>query len=604
MRSIFNKIRLWLRGSILRKLWYTYFLVIFITITGITVIVYYISTDALISQTKQYTYDMLEMLSKKIDSTILQLDNISYFIYQDDVQNILNTTPLYSESDQVQINRQLTSRFFSWIGFLHFNIDVNGVYLIKNENIVLEFPVQTMNKNCDFNKEDWYNNARAAVGRFVFLVPEEMDLFLYSQNKRTETFRFGAARWVFNTVEYEPQGILLLDIEIPEIEQMISEIYKDDFSKLLIMDVDGNIIYTTVSDEGGFETFNAQYWKNILKTSNNLSIVQNSNQKEFLVNTFSSENTGWYFITLTDYSRLTGNADKIRFIIIGIGIIGLLFSVIASTIVSRHISIPIKNLKASMENVRHENFSERIPVTELDEIGDLQLTFNEMLSRIEYLIVTVYQKELNEKQALLDALQAQINPHFLYNTLDTINSMAVLNENEEISRMAVALSNMFKYAVKQEQKLVPLKEELANLRDYYEIQKFRFGKRLHIQIDIAEELYGCQVLRLSMQPLVENAIIHGLEPKIEGGTIFIQGKKKDNCLYISVADNGAGLDSIRLSELKKLLAGVTAPQTDQEHKIGLLNVNERLKLFFGDSAKLEFDSILGLGSRCSIYIPL
>jgi len=593
----------WVNGSIVRKLWSTYFLVIFVTITGITVAVYSVSIAILTEQAEQFNYQIMEMLSEKLDNTIMQIDNISYFIYQDDAQKLLNV-PIQPMQEHVRINNQLASRFYSWIGFLRFNVTVNGVYLIKNERLMLEFPEQTANLNQLLQTGSWYADVRDASGRLVFLPLDDIEFINNGEGQIVQTFRFGAARWIFNLTQYEPQGVLLMDIEIPEIRKMLDSLYEDHRTELVVVNKRNEVIYSTSTEKA--ELFGSQsvYRHDQLLTATNSHTIQSINGKKWLSNTFYSEKTGWYFVTFTDYTRLTGNAERLSYLILGISLVGCSVAIVISTITARKITVPIKNLQASMMRVRDKNFSERIPVTETDEIGDLQRTFNDMIQEIEHLIVTVYQEDLKEKQATLNALQAQINPHFLYNTLDTINSMAVLSGNEDISCVTIALSNMFHYSVQQDKRLVTLIEELSNLNDYISIQRYRFGNRFRFLLDVPSELYDCEILRLTLQPLVENAIVHGLEPKVRGGTVRITALHKDNYLYISIKDDGVGIDEMQLAQIRNMLENSTTDPTDSESKIGISNVNERLRLFFGGSASLEFESVSGKGSCSRLRLPI
>lgn len=276
-----------------------------------------------------------------------------------------------------------------------------------------------------------------------------------------------------------------------------------------------------------------------------------------------------------------------------------LFCALTSVVISGRLSRPLRILEGLMEDIRREKFDVRMNYTGRDEITVLAHSFNRMVDRLNELVhenyrVKVEQSELRllEREAQLSALQQQINPHFLYNTLDSIQWMAYAAGAMEISRMATALGKFFRAVVHTGYGMVTIAEELEMLENYLDIQRIRYQEKLKVHIDIDPALRHVMTLKLLLQPLVENSITHGIEPKKEGGTIWIQVSRESDFVRFKIRDNGVGMS-------EKQLKGV-----GQRHSIGLDNVSQRLNLHYGESGKLTIESETNIGTCVTINHPI
>ncbi|MNM91017.1 Sensor histidine kinase YehU [compost metagenome] len=235
--------------------------------------------------------------------------------------------------------------------------------------------------------------------------------------------------------------------------------------------------------------------------------------------------------------------------------------------------------------------------TRSDEVGHLNKRFYIMIDRINNLIRENYDKQLVIKETEYMALQAQINPHFLYNTLSSINWMARVNNQQSISLMVESLSNLLRSSIGNMDTVITIDEEISLLDNYITIQKFRYSEQLQIAIDIDESYKNYQIPKLTLQPIVENAIRHGLENMLGVCSIRITAKQNADFLVLTVADNGPGVEPEILEKLQR---------NEMESKgsgIGLKNINERLKILFGGSCGLDYESKLGEGMKVHITIP-
>jgi len=229
-----------------------------------------------------------------------------------------------------------------------------------------------------------------------------------------------------------------------------------------------------------------------------------------------------------------------------------------------------------------------------------------MIEEINIFIKESYQNKIITLDSQMKALESQINSHFLYNTLESINSIAEIEEVESIAIISKALGDMFRYAIKTNSELVSLKEELAHVNNYLEIQKIRYEDKLNYFFEIQENLKDEQILKLILQPLVENAIYHGLEGKKNNWQLRIRVWSEESIIFLEISDNGLGASIEQIQEINKLLN--QAPKfTDlgrrDKQSIGMKNVNSRIELYYGPGYGLRFESVQNLGTKIKIRIP-
>lgn len=281
---------------------------------------------------------------------------------------------------------------------------------------------------------------------------------------------------------------------------------------------------------------------------------------------------------------------------------------ILSYALSKNLVYPIEHLSRKLATQKGHSLalSSRY-LNRPDEIGTLYNEYNAMAEQLNQSIKRDYQDKLILLDAQMKSLEARINAHFLFNTLEAINSMAVLDDNDAIATMSLALGNMFRYTIKTESELVSVLDELANVDDYVSIQSIRFSNRFRLVIDMEESLKNLQVLKLILQPLVENSLYHGLNYCSQGDLITITGRQQDGCLYLHVIDNGQGMDAETLDSIQKRLseeASFTQLGHRSKQSIGLTNIHSRLELYYGRGYGLSISSTLNKGTDIQIKLPV
>jgi two-component system sensor histidine kinase YesM len=251
-----------------------------------------------------------------------------------------------------------------------------------------------------------------------------------------------------------------------------------------------------------------------------------------------------------------------------------------------------------MKKAEKGNFDIPILASNEDEVGQMTRSFNQMLAKMALLIDGQFKLGREIKNAEIKALQAQINPHFLYNTLDLINWMSMKYKAEEIRTLVESLSKFYKLSLNKGKDIVSIEDELNHVRSYVMIQNMRFSDSIHLKIAVGEELFQYSILKIILQPLVENAILHGiLEKDEEEGEIIISGELKDGVITLKIRDDGIGMSEETLQDIP----GAISPK--DSHGYGIRNIDERIRLNYGSEYGLSYHSTPGVGTTVEIRIP-
>ena len=305
----------------------------------------------------------------------------------------------------------------------------------------------------------------------------------------------------------------------------------------------------------------------------------------------------WYFINLVPRSAFLSGSRTSMLVIVCSFLLCIFFGITFALIQKRFVIGPIRELVVKIDRVEVGDFTEECSVYPGDEIGALNREFDEMSRRLKRLIEEVYTTKIKEQEAELNALIAQINPHFLYNTLDSIHWLAVKNRDYAVGEQLEALSAIFRHVLNRGEECVTIASEVEFIRNYMAIMESRFGRRVKIQIQTEPGLEQVLIPKLIIQPLVENGILHGLEPKKEGGTILITIEVQGDNLVIAVEDDGVGADEAEITEKMK-------NRESGKDTFALKNIDDRIKLRYGSAYGLCFESKPGKGTRVLVVMPL
>jgi two-component system sensor histidine kinase YesM len=283
-------------------------------------------------------------------------------------------------------------------------------------------------------------------------------------------------------------------------------------------------------------------------------------------------------------------------------VIILFGSIFISMIIVKSVTKPIKELCDTTEIVAQGDFTTRAEIESDDEISVLTNSFNNMIQKIGNLVEDIKKEQKNLRATELKLLQAQINPHFLYNTLDTIMWLAEGGQTEQVVEIVTSLSDFFRTVLSEGRDYITITEETSHIRSYLEIQQFRYRDILDYEIDIDPVIYNNTILKLTLQPLVENALYHGIKNKRGKGKISVRGKPQQDKIYLEVKDNGIGMSKEELANIRKRVKGHL--DDDNQGGFGLANVDERIRLNYGLQYGLSFESVEGEWTKVGVLLPI
>lgn len=380
-------------------------------------------------------------------------------------------------------------------------------------------------------------------------------------------------------------------------ESYICDTYSDlkttEGSFFVIFDGNKNMISTNSENKENFEGFMEQ-WDNMGESIIKIGSI------DYYISHKMSEYLGWDICLFTPKSEMMRNVKFVRILFISICIIIIGIMLIAANLLSEYITDPIRRMTHLTEEVQKGNFKVQMEVLSEDEFGSLAKSFNAMVRKTNYLIEEVYKNEILLRETEYKYLQAQINPHFLYNTLDSISWLANMAGSRDISKMSVSLGKIMRWAISNNRTVVTLGEELQNLEAYMTIQRIRYSERVEDTIDIPDELREYYVPKMILQPMVENALIHGLENKVGMGYIYVIARKMQGKLCITIRDNGVGISEQRMKEIvEKNKFG-----KQSQSSIGIDNVNQRIKMVYGPQFGLDVESVYGKGTAVHMWLGM
>ncbi|WP_256759755.1 sensor histidine kinase [Cohnella sp. WQ 127256] len=324
---------------------------------------------------------------------------------------------------------------------------------------------------------------------------------------------------------------------------------------------------------------------------------------DYLVIGYTSPTSHWKIVSAAPYKQLMKSIEPIRNYLIAAGVGCALIASVIAFVLSRRLTVPLGKLMRAIQEIERGNFDMTIDIRSGDEMERLGKVLNRMTYNIKNLLNDNIRKEKLKRKAELTALQAQINPHFLYNTLESINWLAVRKKEPEISTVLTNLGKFFRISLSNGSPFILLGKEIEHILSYINIQKFRYSNNFETEVHVDTETKGLYVPKLILQPIVENALIHGLRNKESPGRIILRADKFDNMLTITVKDNGSGLAPDTLKQIQGKLAGIPIT-AEKEGGYGLLNIHDRIQLSFGPNYGLSIDSIPEQGTCITLLLPL
>ncbi len=364
----------------------------------------------------------------------------------------------------------------------------------------------------------------------------------------------------------------------------------------IVADQDGQVKLTSDHSFTGKNIREEAFFRCILGNESKGQVFDIGNQRYYVTSAYI-KTLNWIMIGLIPEQSLTKKGDAITQSVYLIGLLAIIIAASISLFVSHGITRQLTFLAKTMKQFGEGNLKMSVPIHSTDEIGSLSKTFNNMANKIQQLVDQIYREQRDKRKFEFSAMQAQIHPHFLYNTLNSVSSLIKLNKTNDAFKMILAIGTFYRTALSNGNTIIPIMDEILNIKSYIEIQTFRYREKIKYDICIDKEIMQEQIVKFTLQPLVENAIYHGVK-LIDGcGLIRIYDKVEDSRIIICVQDNGVGIPAEKISGL--LSDNAALGQTSY----GLFSVHQRLKLYFGPEYGLQIESVQGVGTTISVFIP-
>ena len=566
-------------------------------VLAVTVVSLRYTNSSIYENSVMYTQTIIGQLNQNIDSYISYMDNIASLVAgSGDAYKYL-----YSESgidalslkEYNQCRQRLTEQFKT---ILKGRSDIRNIGIVRRENessSLFNNGMSTRNQNLKLDTQHWYADA---VGKYDHynLTSSHVQNVISGERPWVITLSRGIRNY---TGEGDSDGVVFIDLNYSAISELCTQNSVGTKGYVFILDQDGNIVYHPQQ----------QQLYNELQTEN-ISLIMNAKtdvvtagkgDDEKIYALSHSETTGWTIVGCMNMSELLKNSRKARsiYVLVALGLIAV--ALVISSEIARNITFPIQKLRDSMKRVQKGDFSAaEIEVYSDNEIGSLTRSFNVMTHKIQDLMAQNIQEQEQKRKIELKALQSQINPHFLSNTLDSIIWMAEGKKNEEVVLMTASLARLLRQSISIENELVTIGQEVEYVRSYLTIQKMRYKDKLEFEINVDPRITHAQIIRLVLQPIVENAIYHGLKYKESKGMLKVHGYELGERIIIDITDDGVGMDEETLKHIY------------DKHKVnyhsngvGVYNVQQRLVLYYGKEYGIIYHSEKGKGTTATVVIP-
>ncbi len=442
--------------------------------------------------------------------------------------------------------------------------------------------------------EYWSEQADSSIGEALLFSTQQ-----YTSSLQSKRYAFTVVRKIMD-LSLSPIGLIAVDANMSLIEDQIVELDQVTGGSSIIIDEEGNVIYD--SEKKLLSTNIADDHRLLQATGESGSFYDSADGQDYLIIYNTSPRTKWKVMVSIPAKELRKDTLIIRNVTWLGTFLAISIALLISIAITFALTKPLRAMMRLMKQVQDGNLNVHFQVKRKDEIGQLGNQFNRMILRINQLIQDIYEMQEQKKEAELNALQNQINPHFMYNTLESIRMMAEISDDERIAESISLLGHLLRYSVSDVNATVMLSNEIQHVRTYIEILNYRYPNRFQFRVDIPEEALHVTVIKLLLQPIVENAIYHGLEED-RNMLITLQSELLGDRLLIRISDNGVGMELVDLDRLNRMLQLGERPHR-KEGGIGLQNVNERLKLHYGAASGVSVESAPGSGTTVTFVLML
>ena len=475
---------------------------------------------------------------------------------------------------------------------------VSNIALISKEGEPISVvPAARFRKNFKAEDEEWFVNALNKTENIHFTLPHVQKMFEKGDNSYNWVISMSRAVEITVGGSTE-QAVLLIEMAYQGLEEVLDEVTLGNGGYIYLMDSNGDIIW-----HPKFELIASGR----VKENNLVAAGYDDGSREEVFNgtrqtvvTKTVGYTGWKLVGVIKGTGISLNMLKTRLFIVFVILLIIFIVILINSYISFRVTNPIRELEKSVKALEEGNLDADIYMGGSYEVQHLGKSVQDMKFRIKGLMQDIVNEHEEKRKSEFDSLQAQINPHFLYNTLDIIVWQIENEKQSEAVHTVTALARFFRLSLGKGKNIVTVKDEIDHVKNYLMIQHMRFKNKFDYEFDIAEDVLELPSLKLMLQPLVENAIYHGMEFMDGDGLITLKAWREEDELYLSVADNGLGMTE---DKVEMILTGKSSSGNGRGSGIGVKNVNERIKLYFGEAYGITIDSEPDEGTTVIIHLP-
>ena len=534
-----------------------------------------------------YTRTIIRQMNQNIDSYIDYMENIAYIVSSsEDVQEYL-----FGSGDTGAVRERILGQFET---ILDSRSDILNVGIIgTNGRMLINEGRESVNPDLDLSTQEWYTE------------PLKADVSVCLTSSHVQHIISGQRPWVITLSRgirdqssgVEKAGVFFIDLNYSAISELCDQNNIGNRGYAFILDAEGNIVYHPQQQQ----LYNELQTENIslILDANSDTVLTGKGKNERLYTLSRSVKTGWTTVDCVNVDELLKESNKAQSIYVLIAAALVIVALFLTRFIAGTITSSIQRLRDSMARVQEGDFDiPDVVETSENEIGSLTRSFNVMTRRIRELMDQNVRDQEAKRKSELKALQSQINPHFLYNTLDSIIWMAEGKKNEEVVLMTASLARLLRQSISNEDEVVPIAQEVEYARGYLTIQKMRYKDKMEFQIDVDPAILHINLIKLVLQPVIENAIYHGLKYKESKGLLIVKGFMKNGNAVLQVIDNGVGMDEETLAHIYD-----RHKVNYQSNGVGVYNVQKRLQLYYGSAYGITYESKVGVGTTATITIP-
>lgn len=599
--------------SMERKLLLVFLIIITLPLTFISVFTYKSYSQSIQANTIAYSEKLIDQMMDGVDDYIEDMKRISSMpAYVSDIkQNLIRSNQYHEQKKAMGVEGEsagLAPGDFDLllsiqrgiegnISFINnikrgtnsvyiFDAHGNGYYSAKDGGVRLDL---------DQSYKYWSQQIQDSTGEALLFGTQA-----YTSNLQSTRYAFTVVRKIVDGL-LNPIGLIAVEANISILENQVAELDKVTHGKSLIVDENGMVVYDSDKKLLATDISNSDLFKRAEGLSGNF--YDTFNGKERLHIYSSSPKTNWKVIISIPVDVLMRDVKVTRNATLAATLSIIVLALIISIILSFALTKSLTQMIQLMKKVQGGDLDVMFKVRRRDEIGLLGLQFNRMLARIRQLIKDIYRIEEQKKEAELHALQSQINPHFIYNTLESIRMTAELNDDVEAADMISILGKLLRYSTSDLTAKTTMKQELGYVSNYVELLNCRYPNRFLLEIDVPKELDNYSIIKLVFQPIIENAAYHGLDDNKPRMHLSIHCEITEQMLLFHIRDDGCGMDKETLERLNEGLQNESPPNKNINGGIGMKNVQQRIRLHYGADYGIKVNSELGRGTDVMLSLP-